>query len=1245
MPASIRTGGLVALLTLGLVLTTGWAHAQPTPDQQAAMILAAGQKAYADANPQFAAERFQEFLQKFGGHKDARSARYGLGLALLDLPNPDFQKAIDALNQPASDPTFPDRPLALYYLATSYRGLGHKEIGEGVARPNEMPQRQQAAHGRFNEAVKFFTQAREGFEKKAPADAEWVARTRCDQAEIELRLNKIKEARATAEVFARDPALAKSQYRPLGLYYHGVACFLLNDIPAAGKSLGQLAPFDQPFGPHARYLMGRIHAAQDERAEAAAAFDAVLAGYDKQKKDAIEALKQPDRFKSDPWEKARLEALVRNPPPDYIAGSAFYGACLNYEAGKFGEALPKFQAFAKDFAASPLKDDALLRAGFCLVQTRQYDEAAKLLPPLTNNPRIADQAFYWFGKAKAGLATAADPNNPNLRTQLFNEAIQAFRTAADRAGQLAGADPDARIRRAEILLELADTQLTAKLPRDAASAYEVIWNEKLLPNRAEEILQRLIAAFHLAGDFPASEHRIAEFKQKFPQSPLLPLVLFRGAENAYGRAGVALKQNNPTAAKQEFAEAAKRYEDVIAKFPEFDRVSRARYGLALCHVAVEDWEKAAAVLDAIPAPDRSGDLAGVSFVLADCLIRTAPAKAEDALQDNMLREKLGAAAGLLEGFVSTNPKAPEAADAVLKLGYCQKRLGIQFPPGNDRNDALNKARAAYERLPREYPQSPLVGAAALERAKVVALQGDKGGAINSLRQFANDPLQKSPVAPLAYIALATLLREQNQAPLAVQAMQDARGKFEGPLANDPERRDWLPLLRYHHGVALFEAGKSHEARQAFEMVLQGAAGKPIGAEAALRLCQCLADEGKKRIEFLEKERSKGGLRPEQLAQLDNQMRAVKAEQVNVGKLFERRAEEFKAALPQAEPRARMLYDAAWTYRSLAPDSPLNPAGRPLILTDPVAKPDPLSAEMLDAARKAYQKLIAEFPTLSLAVEARLELGELQADYGQPDDAAKLFKDALDAEPADKPTPPETAERIRLRLGAALFAKKDLPAALAQFDAVAGNEKSPHRGAALYRSAECLLAQGKWEEAKNKLVIFRDNGAFHNIPGVSDRALLRLGSALTELKQWDAARQAFEALLGRYGEGNMWAIDARYGMGWVLQNQGRFDEAVNQYSVVTQKTQDERAGRAHLQIGLCRAAQKRWDDAGKAYATVYYGYDLPDLKFAAMVEHARVLGEQQKKADATKLLERIIKEAPKDSPWAKTAQEQLDKVKK
>jgi TolA-binding protein len=1200
-------------LVLASALLAGSAAGQPpTADQQAAQLLAAGRKAYADHNPQFAADRFREFVQKFGGHKDVHAARYGLGLALLDLPERDYTKALEALVSPANEAAFPDRPLALYYSATAHRGLGLKELEQAAGNP----QKQQAANGRFTEAAKAFAQARELFAKQ-PDAAEWAARARCDQAEMEVRVGKAKEARATAEPFAKDAALAKSPSRPLGLYYHGFACFLLDDVAAAGRSLNQLAPFEQPFGPHARYLMGRVHQIGGENAEAAAAFDAVIATYLKQKAAAVEALKQPDRFKADPWEKARLEALVRTPPPDYVAGAAFYGGCLHYEAGKFGEALARLQAFAKDFATSPLKDDATLRAGFCLVQTKQFDEAVKVLPPLAQQvQRLSDQAYYWLGKAQVGQALNADPNNPNARTQAFQAAINSLRTAAAKSNELAASDPAAKARKADILLELADAQLLANQPREAANTYVAILGEKLLPTRADEVLQRTIAALHLAGDIAGSEARVEEFKRLHPQSPLLPLVLFRSAENAYAKALEAQK-GNAAAAKPQFAEAAKRYEEVVAKYPEFDRAGRCRFGLALCHIAADDHEKAAEVLEKIPAPERVGDLATVSYVQADCLIRTAPMKADDALADNMLREKLGNAAGLLDGFAAAYPKAAEAADALLKLGYCHKRLGIQLADPKEKGEAFQRARQTFEKLTQQYPKAPEAGAAALERAKVMALQGDKGGATNALRAFQNDGnLKQTPSAPLAAVALATLLREQNQAAQAVQVLQTARQDYEGKLAGDPQRADWVHLLRYHHGVALFESGKPAEARAAFDQVMQGAHAKPIGAEAALRGCQCQAEETKKEVEAVAKELQKPNLKPDEQKAIEAKIKAAKGKLGAVAKQFEARAETFKKDQPQSEARARMLYDAAWTHKAAGED------------------PAP-----------AYTKLLAEFPDLAIAVEARLELAELLTDTNKADDAVKLLREALDKETSDKPTPPETLERVRLRLGAALFAKKDYAAAQGQFDAVAQNQKGPHLGQALYRSAECLLMQGKAQEAADKLKVFRDNGAFHNIAGVSDRALLRLGFALMELKQWEPARQAFETVPARYGGNNPWATDARYGAAWALQNQGRYDEAVNNYSQVAQQTRDERAGKANLQIGLCRAAQKRYDEAGKAFATVYYGYDLPDLKFAALVEHARVLVEQKQPEQAAKLLDRVVKDAPKDSEWAKAAAELLAKVKK
>ena len=83
----------------------------------------------------------------------------------------------------------------------------------------------------------------------------------------------------------------------------------------------------------------------------------------------------------------------------------------------------------------------------------------------------------------------------------------------------------------------------------------------------------------------------------------------------------------------------------------------------------------------------------------------------------------------------------------------------------------------------------------------------------------------------------------------------------------------------------------------------------------------------------------------------------------------------------------------------------------------------------------------------------------------------------------------------------------------------------------------------------------------------------------------------------------------------------------------------------MQIGECHAKQSKWKEAGAEFQTVYLGYDIPELKWTAMLEHARVLAEEKKPDEAVKLFERVIRDSPKDGEWAKAAAERLAKLKK
>ena len=97
--------------------------------------------------------------------------------------------------------------------------------------------------------------------------------------------------------------------------------------------------------------------------------------------------------------------------------------------------------------------------------------------------------------------------------------------------------------------------------------------------------------------------------------------------------------------------------------------------------------------------------------------------------------------------------------------------------------------------------------------------------------------------------------------------------------------------------------------------------------------------------------------------------------------------------------------------------------------------------------------------------------------------------------------------------------------------------------------------------------------------------------------------------------------------------------------MTAATVAEVAARSQIQIGLCKLAQKKPMEAAAAFLTVPAAYDYPELNFAAMIEAARAYAADNKPAEAEKLPQKILADAPKDSEWSKAAQERLKEIKK
>lgn len=1255
----------IMIIVAGLLLAamvSPLAQAQVTPDQQAEMLLNSARKAFNEKNYAFAAVKFREYLSKFGGHKESDSGRYGLALSLIEGPEKKWDEARDLLLPLAAKKEFADSALAGYYAGVAVRGMGFRDLGEAESKPTEAAKYRAAAQTRFTEAIPVFASALSTLTTKAEKladgekltlEAEWVARTRCDLAEVQLRAGKLKEAQATALPFVGDPVWTKSQYRDLGRYYHGYSSVLLKDHVAGQKTLSLLAPFSDPaFGNHARYLLARTHHVGDDRAEAAAHYEGAIADYAKARADAIELLKQPQKFKNDPVIRARLETLVKTPTPDHVGRASLYLGVLLYEGGKFSEAKTRLTEFVKLVPPGTLRTEAEIRIGYCQVQMKEYAEAIKTLTPLVEREaRLSDQVLFWLAKAQA--ASGPDPKaNPQAYQATVTASLNTFRQAADRAAKVIDQDPEAKIRRAEILLELADQQQRIWQNKEAAAVYAQLLSEKLLTERDEEITQRLADALNLSGAYDDSDKVCLQFQQRFPQSTITPSVLFTYAENSWFRINLAEKNPNQAERAKElqrlYEESIKRFSAVIAKYPEFSKIHVARYSLGLTHYRQGDLANALKAFSDIPATERMGDLALTPYLIADCLLRQTPITVpDDALAAGKMEEQLKNAAEALDTFISANPKDPNVYDAHLRLGLTQQRQAALIAQPAERVKRFNDARATYERiLKKDSGAQPIhIAHAAFERAKCITAAGDMSAGVNELRKFTNDPLKQSPVAAQAVLQLATYLRAQNKANEAVELFAKNRDFLETQAAKEPGTATTIGLLRYHHGVALRESGKLPEARGLFEAVVKMGIQRVEATEAALRFGQCLKDEGQLRLEVARKLHS-SIKKPDDAANVQKVTdEGYKLIRDAVGYL-ETQADAIKAAPTLLDARARMLYDAAWGARLLA--EPEVASARTAIalenqkkLNAPSAKfpPSEVPIEKVPVqasekrARGLYKLIIDQAGDLPIGTEARFELAEMLADRNEFDPAIQLLTDVLDKEPN-----PEMTEKTRLRLGGIHAAKGNIKIALTQFNAVASNPKSTLFGWANYRAAEVLIKDQQYGEAIKRLTMFRDNGTWNNVPGLTDRALLRLGYVAAINKSWDESRSAYERIVSSFPN-STWGDEARYGIGWALQQQKNFDGAANAYSSVVARTGTELAAKAQLQIGMCRMEQKRYLDAVNAFLVIPTTYDYPELRAAALYEAGLAYLELNQREQANRQFDRLQREFA-GTPWADAAKEKL-----
>src|SRR5205814_6040851 len=118
------------------------------------------------------------------------------------------------------------------------------------------------------------------------------------------------------------------------------------------------------------------------------------------------------------------------------------------------------------------------------------------------------------------------------------------------------------------------------------------------------------------------------------------------------------------------------------------------------------YEEAVAGLELVPSGERVGEMSGVSYLLAECLIKTMPTEADDALATARLVDQIEQASALLTAFVAAQENHPEVPGALLKIGAMKQRAASVMADADEKKKNLIEARDAYVKVVQRFPNHP-----------------------------------------------------------------------------------------------------------------------------------------------------------------------------------------------------------------------------------------------------------------------------------------------------------------------------------------------------------------------------------------------------------------------------------------------------------------------------------------------------------------------------------------------------------
>ncbi|MHC4106512.1 MAG: tetratricopeptide repeat protein [Planctomycetota bacterium] len=988
---------------------------------------------------------------------------------------------------------------------------------------------------------------------------------------------------------------------PLAQYGLAVSLFRLNRYGDAVKELGPLrrrARFE--YGAEVLMILGQCQLALENYDESAACFRDVLRDHDDHDlADDAAALAAEALYESGHYEEVETPCalLVSRWPTSPLRERAelFWGLAAMAQ-GKYGAAVERFGGMIERYPDGEYADQTTLLLGQCLHRTKALPLAAEAYRKVIDRAKDAYVPDAMYGLAlllhqQGAYENAGDlldrmldqyptdegvPNARLLRGRVWFD-MRKYGRAFELFERLSTGPGELRD---DAAYWMAKCELRQDDAAGAAKRLRRALSKYRTSELAPEMTYDYAVALLRAGDAEAALDTLEGFRGQFPDHPL--------AADALHLTASTLHQE-------------RRYQDSLEHCGQFQE----KYGQ-------HDLAPAVAFLVA-----ENQFLLGRYEPAADAYRRLLSRYPEhDQGRQAMFRlgmalyhqQAFDEAAELLTQVTDGRETAVEFRAGLLALGdgrfqqgewrQAEQDLtdylsfGLGQPSADDallklglsrhRQDQVEAALEAYDQLIGQFPESPRRIHAVFERGQaLVELDRPDDAAAAFEEVLARAP--NSRFAPHALNHLGSIALERDEHTEAAVYF----GRAAAALRNGPEGgADMVAEAMFQQGQALMSSQQFGQAVDVLSQLLEEfPSHERRGQALALRA-----------IGF--------GRR----AGAGDHERAV-------AEIAQIEATDFAGL--DASMRTALAYEKAWSLREL---------------------------ERPQEAALAYRAVLEQRGTSKLHHHASLELAELEIDAERYDVAADLLRELRQnlTDPSEATRPLREQGTYNLGLCEFHLGRLEVAADLLE-EFISGFPKSDLVLSASLLCGEALYKTGRHKRAVTHLQRLVDRVESGAVPEAQAEelhapGLLRLGECQAALQRWQRSEKVFDQYLKLFAESPLW-YQAQFGIGWARENQGRHDDAIAAYRLVTDRHQGPTAARAQFQIGECLFAQRRLDEAARELLKVDILYAYPKWSAAALYEAGRCFEEMGDPVDARKQYEQVQQQYPQ-TRWAEMAADRL-----